>query len=829
MWFAAYILLLSVSFSSAASETWGTVTIDSRTEQVELAPYVTVLEDEQGTLKFSDVIDADSHGEFQPLINSRFSKGYESSAYWLKIQFERREGEQLNDPFFWLEIANPQLSHVDFYRKTVDGLHVVSTGADLPFTSRPIKHRNFIFPLDFSNITEQTIYFRIDTVSLLDVPLRLWSRDEFLSSDSLLTGLNFGYLSIILLMACYNFFLYLRIKDRSYLMYVIYALSFGMFVVSLLGYGRQYVWPTVEGLDGNAVPFFCLLLAVTCGQFTRSYLQTKIYLPRYDRMIQLLSIGAIVPMLLHVVGLSIMRPLSVVAVILVSTMILLIAFKRYRQGSRLAGFYIFGWGSLIGTSFIYMASAIFGVIDMALSIYAVLCGSIIEMVVFSLGLADRINSERMAKHKALALQGIAAENLEKANSKLHSQAKELEIALHSSDQHNRLKGEFLCSVSHELRTPINGIVGYLELLDTRNLNKDQKEAITAIDLSSSELLELVDSILNFNEDLQVLHEEPINIGDIIAHSIQLLLPRARSTLWTIDSDSTSYPRWMMGDKERLTQLIFNILSNALKYGDRVVEIGLFFKGHGENSNLVMEVWNDGPQIPEDRQDSIFEPFTQGVGGYGRLNGGLGIGLALCKKMVELMNGSIGFDSREGHGTRFRVDIPLKACSTSRTGEVCTLQEHSLMRMLDAKQFRLEEHLQSQPPRGDEPMSAESPEVLIVEDNLVNRKILSKMLTSLGYTVTEACDGREGFLTASKKQYDAILMDCQMPYMDGFITTENIRKLSHWGHSVPIIAITANVLEVDRKRCLLAGMNDYLSKPAKLDEIEECLSRWVYSQ
>ena len=826
----------------------GSVIVDPSVTQLDLGPHTSILRDESRTLNIDDILLADQKGLFKTLNQSRLTKGYDRAAYWLKITFEKNKSVKLQDPYYWIEVANPQLSHLDYYRSSVGELEVISTGAELPFDSRPVNHRNFIFPIEFSTAKEQTVYLRVESVSLMQVPVTLWSKEAFMSHEGFMSGVNVGYLCILMVLAGYNLFLYWRIKDRSYLMYVFYALSFSFFMICLLGYGRQYIWTSVEGVDGQMVPIMILVVSLIGGQFARSFLQTRTFLPRVDSFIQFLCLVALIPIVLNVLGVTYMRAFSIVWVVLFSSAVLWSAFLRARQGSRLAGYYLLGWGVLIGTGVLYVVAGFFHVMGSGVSVHTFLLGAVIEMVVFSLGLADRINSERLAKHEALALQDITTTKLEKLNSKLHSQAKELEIALNSSDEHSRLKGEFLCSVSHELRTPINGIVGSLELLDRRHFSMEQLDAITTIEASSNELLTLVDSILNFNEELQTLNPEPVNIGDIVAHSIQLLLPRARSTHWTVDSRSTSYPLWMSGDKERLTQLVFNLLSNALKYGESDVKIGLFYcdTEFGEGSiedrdsmlnenrdntpGLIIEVWNDGPPIPMERQANIFEPFTQGAGGYGRLNGGLGIGLALCKKMVELMGGTISFDSREKFGTRFRLNIPMTPCkgSVADLSEVCTLQEHSLMRMLDAKQCRLEAHRQSQPLRGDAPMLVGSPEVLIVEDNTVNRKILRKMLTTLGYRVTEACDGREGFLTASKKEYAAILMDCQMPYMDGFVTTENIRRLCRSGHSVPIIAITANVLEVDRKKCLLAGMNDYLSKPAKLDDIRDCLSRWVYT-
>lgn len=794
---------------------------------LDVTPYMSFYEDKEGRLSLTEILTADRFQLFKSLVDSDKTRGYSQSVFWMKLELDQIAGFDASSSEYWLELADSRFDEVIVYSDIGEGYNeLYRTGAAYPFDTRGVANRQLLFPTQhLTNGNESALFIKIKASSPIFLGATLWEKEAYLSQQSMLSSIEGAYFGILLIMVLYNIFLYLRVGDYNHLVYVGYVLVFGMVMATALGYSHQYLWPEAGLWNSKSISLLSLTVILMGGVFARGYLQIKEFLPRADRIILYLMALTLVIGLMVVIGPLDYRAYAVVFTVSVSVIVLYVASKRYQQGSRMAGFYLAGWSCLVAAAMIHLMTDMLNFVEVTTSIFVLMLGSVLEVLVFSLGMADRINTERMAKHHALSMQKAASAELEKANIKLHSQAKELEMALQMSNKHNRLKEDFLCSVSHELRTPIHAITGSLEFIDRDSLAENNGKIIETIENSSNQLLGLVDDILEFKEDEQQLSLQNINLLEIITHNIQLLLPRSKKTNWTVSEDSSPIPNLMIGDKERITQILFNLFSNALKYGKGKVNIGLYHHEHEESDEILIEVWNDGDTIPLDKQIEIFEPFTQGTGGYARTRGGLGIGLAVCKKMAELMGGGIHLTSHENVGTKFSVRVPLGKISGA---EKTTLQSHPLVRLIQQQGEQAEKWDKVTAQMGDMPLKVKRPEVLIVEDNVVNRKILKKMVMGLGYSVTEAKDGHEGFIFATKKQYAAILMDCQMPFLDGFLTTENIRKLCSWGNQIPIIAITANVLEADRQKCLLAGMNDFLPKPAKRQDIEDCLNRWVYT-
>jgi CheY-like chemotaxis protein len=257
------------------------------------------------------------------------------------------------------------------------------------------------------------------------------------------------------------------------------------------------------------------------------------------------------------------------------------------------------------------------------------------------------------------------------------------------------------------------------------------------------------------------------------------------------------PDWVQGDPVRLRQIVANFISNAIKFTHEGTVTVMLLPSPTYPQGVWVGVQDTGIGIPEDKQESLFEAFTQADASTTRKYGGTGLGLAISKKLAEMMGGRIGVESEVGVGSLFYVDLPLPA---------------------------------AQPPQAapSEP-TAELPEafpdrrILLVEDNEVNRKVATRLLAKLQLQVDIAVNGLEAVQKATETAYDLILMDCQMPEMDGYEATRTLRAQ---GIATPIVALTANALEGDREKCLACGMNDYLSKPIQADKLRETLAKWL---
>ncbi len=750
-------------------------------EHQSLHTHASIFKDESTQLKIQQVSQLEAK-QFTPLIVENTDLGFTTANYWIKFSLRNDRKQSIS---YYLETSRPIVDVANLYEFEKGKLiQIQKSGDNIPVNTKSVKQRKTLFNIDLQPGEAHDYFLQLGSDGeVINAPLVLHSANDLMDESSY-EQIVFGFFyGMLMLSAVIYLFFFFAMKQRVFLNYSLYVFFIGMLQFSLDGFFHYLIDPEGGWLSDKAVIFYAIIAGYFLGSYAQSYLRVRRFSVLINRLFYvlyaflgvLMCITLFLPNLFHLT-----YPLMNLAGLFELILIITSLFVIYLRSKEVYYFFSFGILSLV-TGFVVFILKNLSLLPVSfITENSSKLGTGVEVLFLSLSMANLIKQLRDDREK---LQGEA---------------------LRKSEEMNEMKTYFLSNISHELRTPLNAILNYTDSIKGEVQMSSVLEKCEIISSNSRGLLGSVNDILDFSKiekgEIQ-LERQNFQIKKVLDDIVTEMKGRAEQKgldfQFVVEGN---LPYTVFGDAQRIRQMLQNVLGNAVKFtAEGIVKFIVNVETFDNATSLKFTISDSGEGIPKDKMDQIFESFTQQQIDNKRKYGGLGLGLYIVKALVNLHQGTLNLNSMENQGTVCTIAFNLDVVAVN-----APVVQEPVAPNYDLKGKR----------------------ILVVEDNVMNQMVLKMIFKKWqNLEVDFANHGEEALNYLSEKNYNLILMDLQMPVMDGYETTIAIRegKSGVNESDIPIVAVTADVMETTKERVKEIGMNHYMTKPVDKEMLFQIVS------
>jgi signal transduction histidine kinase/CheY-like chemotaxis protein len=777
--------------------------INENTNHLIISDHLSYLKDKSHQLRINDVCKPPISDNFLPLNQRIVNMGFSDDTFWFKFRLRYQPRNVFVLKEWYLEIGYPLLDEVVLYYPVEDKDYIVKkTGRKMRKSPADIHYKNPIFRLYTKPFQDYELFIKIRSSSTIQAPVQLWSPGTFsqnVARENFIWGIFFG---IMFVMAIYNAFIYIVVKDHSYLYYVFYILSFLCLLSSFKVNGFLQMPESFTWWGHGSIPFFICFAGFWMTRFSKHYLKTNDYSPFRGFVLDCVMIGnLLIALFSFVISYSFAVKLAAFYILLNALLLLMSAIICYTNNGEQARYYLIAWAALLSGIIMYSLKTFAVLPSNYITTYSLPIGATLEVILLSLGLAQRINTDRrekiIAQKEALKAKSLSLVAQEKTNQEL----KKAGI----------VKSTIISNISNEVRTPLHAMMGMANLLKKTDLSKGQKRFIHELIRAGEGLFQVTNDLVDYarlESHRLKLHHTVFELNKCINETCDLFESVAKKKSIRLERMiDNRLPEVVSGDISRIRQIISNLLENAFKYteqGEIIVEVHNWSDEMNATHSLNLRplttdecfvyfsVKDTGTGIDKETQDELFNLFTKKDTERIGNQTGFGLGLSICRRLVQLMKGAIWVKSQLDKGSAFHFVISLKRAGTEQLA-------------INRKKKKKKSILATEFP---------ALKVLLAEDNPHNQLVIKMMFENSPFSLDIVENGKQAVLNFSEHTYDLVIMDILMPLMNGIEAITQIRTMEKQKKlpETPILVVTADSRPTTYKACKKAGCSDFMNKP-----------------